>query len=104
MLTPLPQTPAPQRNVQRKDPNASSFCFGGDAPAAPQGGMSLHQMRQKKNEFVDNRVGGGVANENNNAPQQQQQRGGFGDTGHSSIRMHHAPGGKSSGNIIGGWN
>jgi len=92
--------------MQRRDPNASSI-FGGPEPAqerAPAG------SRARKNEFVDNRIGAGVvaANENKNIQQQQQQaapaRGGFGDTGASSVKVHHAPGGQSSGNIIGGWN
>jgi hypothetical protein len=67
-------------------------------------------MRQKKNEFVDNRVGSGLGfgSENRNSAQQpQSQQGGkagFGDTGASSVKVHAPPGGRSSGNIIGGWN
>uniref|UniRef100_A0A6T8GG47 Microtubule-associated protein Jupiter n=1 Tax=Hemiselmis andersenii TaxID=464988 RepID=A0A6T8GG47_HEMAN len=102
---------APARQINRRDPNASSV-FGGDAPAP-----NVVQQRRNKHEFVDNRIGAGI--ENKNAPQQPQQqqpaaqkdnvgttssRIGFGDTGASSVKVHHAPGGASSGNIIGGWN
>jgi hypothetical protein len=58
--------------------------------------------RARKGEFVDNRIGAGVVgNENmsvNNAPKV-----GFGDTGAPAIKVAQAPGGKSSGNIL-GWN
>lgn len=103
-----PQAPV-QKHLQRRDPNASSV-FGGPEPSnnnniqerAPAG------SRARKNEFVDNRIGAGVmaSNENQNYQQRQpeQQRTGFGDTGASSVKVHHAPGGRSSGNIIGGWN
>ncbi len=100
-----------QKQVQRKDPNASSFSFGGDSAPAPA--LTAHQMRQKKNEFVDNRIGSGLGfgSENRNSAQQSQQsqqqgggKAGFGDTGASSVKVHAPPGGRSSGNIIGGWN
>eukprot|EP00285_Hemiselmis_virescens_P001946 CAMPEP_0173416414 /NCGR_PEP_ID=MMETSP1356-20130122/85379_1 /TAXON_ID=77927 ORGANISM="Hemiselmis virescens, Strain PCC157" /NCGR_SAMPLE_ID=MMETSP1356 /ASSEMBLY_ACC=CAM_ASM_000847 /LENGTH=155 /DNA_ID=CAMNT_0014378721 /DNA_START=457 /DNA_END=924 /DNA_ORIENTATION=- len=116
------EAPAP-RQLNRRDPNASSI-FGGDE--APR---SNRVMPPNKKEFVDNRIGAGISqngsNENNNAPQQQHNqqqqqqmqqkphagdvgstgsRVGFGDTGASSVRVHHAPGGASSGNFIGGWN
>ena len=88
----LPPLQAPKQ--QRADPNAMS------APApAP---------RARKGDFVDNRIGAGVANENKPANQAQPaqapaQAKGFGDTGAPAIKVHHAPGGKSSGNIL-GWN
>jgi hypothetical protein len=83
----LPQAP----KQQRADPNAMS------APApAP---------RARKGEFVDNRIGAGV-NGNENKPANQVAAApaankGFGDSGAPAIKVHHAPGGKSSGNILG---
>ena len=80
----IPQAPKPQR----ADPNAMS--------AAPAPGPSA---RARKGEFVDNRIGAGVApssnNENRpaNAPSANR---GFGDSGAPAIKVHHAPGGKSN--------
>jgi hypothetical protein len=101
-----------QKCVQRKDPNASSFSFGDDGGQPPA--MSAHQMRQKKKEFNDNRIGSGLGfgSENRNSTQQQPQnveihqggKAGFGDTGASCVKVQAPPGGRSSGNIIGGWN
>jgi hypothetical protein len=111
--------------VPRKDPNASSFSFGDDSSAPA---LSAHQMRQKKREFNDNRIGSGLGgsaqqqqqpqvqyqpqpqyqnqNQNQNMGSQQQGGGkaGFGDTGASCVKVQAPPGGRSSGNIIGGWN
>ena len=87
-------TPAqPTKQVDKVDPNAMS------APAEP-----VRAPRVRKGDFVDNRIGAGVApqttNENtavNAAPVAAK---GFGDTGAPAIKVHHAPGGKSSGNIL----
>jgi hypothetical protein len=80
-------------------------------PLSPQAPKQQQQQQQqssapapraRKGEFVDNRIGAGVVgNENmsvNNAPKV-----GFGDTGAPAIKVAQAPGGKSSGNIL-GWN
>mmetsp|Transcript_31105 Transcript_31105/g.70015 ORF Transcript_31105/g.70015 Transcript_31105/m.70015 type:complete len:121 (-) Transcript_31105:135-497(-) len=74
--------PAP---IKKRDPNASSL--GEPAPSA---------RPPRKGEFVDSRIGSGVENKATN----MQPSKGFGDTGASSVRVHHAPGGKSSGNIL----
>jgi hypothetical protein len=89
----------PPKQSQRADPNAMSA----PAPSAPA-------PRARKGDFVDNRIGAGVvaasnpapANNNENASANAGPRG-FGDTGAPAIKVHHAPGGKSSGNIL-GWN
>jgi hypothetical protein len=69
--------------------------------------MSAPAPRARKGDFVDNRIGAGVAaNENKQANQPAQAPSankGFGDSGAPAIKVHHAPGGKSSGNIL-GWN
>jgi hypothetical protein len=86
----LPQAP----KSQRADPNAMS------APAA-----AAPAPRARKGDFVDNRIGAGVSNENKPANQASAapapSKGGFGDSGAPAIKVHHAPGGKSSGNILG---
>eukprot|EP00287_Rhodomonas_sp_CCMP768_P019934 CAMPEP_0202807380 /NCGR_PEP_ID=MMETSP1389-20130828/66_1 /ASSEMBLY_ACC=CAM_ASM_000865 /TAXON_ID=302021 /ORGANISM="Rhodomonas sp., Strain CCMP768" /LENGTH=90 /DNA_ID=CAMNT_0049477377 /DNA_START=120 /DNA_END=393 /DNA_ORIENTATION=+ len=56
--------------------------------------------RAKKGEFVDSRIGAGVAAAAAPSAPAQGQSGGFGDTGASSVKINHAPGGKSSGNIL----
>mmetsp|Transcript_13617 Transcript_13617/g.47298 ORF Transcript_13617/g.47298 Transcript_13617/m.47298 type:complete len:92 (-) Transcript_13617:137-412(-) len=76
--------PAP---IKKRDPNASSVASEPAAPAA---------RAARKGEFVDNRIGCGVENKATNV----QPAKGFGDTGASSVKVHHAPGGKSSGNIL----
>ena len=112
---------ADSRPAVKRNPNASSF----DAPSASSGfgdtGASCVKVhnapggnssisfggpeptqapvsRAKKGEFVDNRIGCGVENR---APASNPKSGaGFGDSGASSVKVHHAPGGKSSGNIL----
>jgi len=83
---------APKQQQQRSDPNAMS-----SAPAS----------RARKGDFVDSRIGAGVNNNENMpanqatpAPAQTANKG-FGDTGAPAIKVHQAPGGKSSGNILG---
>jgi len=69
--------------------------------------MSAPAPRARKGEFVDNRIGAGVSgNGNENKPANQvaaapSANKGFGDSGAPAIKVHHAPGGKSSGNILG---
>ncbi len=70
----------------------SSISFGGPEP--PQ--QAAPAPRSKKGEFVDNRIGCGVENR---APANRSGAG-FGDTGASSVKVHQAPGGKSSGNLL----
>ncbi len=107
---------ADSRPVGRRNPNASTF----DAPAASTGfgdtgassvkvhnapggnssisfgGPEAPSHRAKKGEFVDNRIGCGVENRAANP----RTGAGFGDSGASSVKVHHAPGGKSSGNLL----
>ena len=106
------------RPAVKRNPNASSFDASsassgfGDTGAscvkvhnAPGGNSSISfggpeqdrapASRAKKGEFVDNRIGCGVENRN-----PARTGAGFGDTGASSVKVHQAPGGKSSGNIL----
>jgi hypothetical protein len=115
-INPRPQQ-ADTRSSVKRNPNASSF----DAPAASTGfgdtgascvkvhnapggsssisfgGPEAPSQRAKKGEFVDNRIGCGVENR---AANPRSGGAGFGDSGASSVKVHHAPGGKSSGNIL----
>eukprot|EP00286_Rhodomonas_abbreviata_P012758 CAMPEP_0181325256 /NCGR_PEP_ID=MMETSP1101-20121128/20820_1 /TAXON_ID=46948 /ORGANISM="Rhodomonas abbreviata, Strain Caron Lab Isolate" /LENGTH=132 /DNA_ID=CAMNT_0023433535 /DNA_START=157 /DNA_END=555 /DNA_ORIENTATION=+ len=88
--------PAPSAGrAQVRNPNPVS----NDAPANP-----APAPRARKGEFVDSRIGAHAAppvnNENVGPGAQAGSAKGFGDTGASSVKVHHAPGGKSSGNIL----